>query len=223
MRVVAGPAMIVLALSLTFLAVDLVMSLDATWFSTIFGVYYFASCVLCANATLILSTRWLQSKGRLQSVGVDHYHDVGKLMFAFTVFWAYIGFSQFMLIWYANIPEETFWYKRRFADGWDTIAWALLFCHFVIPFFGMLSRHVKRNKKLISFWAVWVIGVVYLDMYWLVLPELDGGSSFGPVDILCLVGVLSAVVASTAFRARNVNLIPVKDPRLERSLAFENI
>jgi hypothetical protein len=102
------------------------------------------------------------------------------------------------------------------------VAWALLFLHFVVPFFGMLSRHVKRSKSLISFWAAWVIAVVYLDMYWLVMPELEG-SSFGPVDILCLVGVLSAVVAGAAFRARNVNLIPVKDPRLERSLAFENI
>jgi hypothetical protein len=181
--------------------------------------------VICAHSTRMLASYWLQSKGRLTSaVSTEHYHDVGKLMFAFTIFWAYIGFSQFMLIWYANIPEETFWYKRRFADEWGTVAWALLFCHFVIPFFGMLSRHVKRNKKLISFWSVWVIGVVYLDMYWLVLPELDGGgSSFGPVDVLCLVGVLAAVVASVAFSARNINLIPVKDPRLERSLAFENI
>jgi hypothetical protein len=225
MRAAAGPSMIVFALALTFLAVDLLMSLDATWFSTIFGVYYFASCVLVANATLILSANWLQGKGRLKSaVTTEHFHDVGKLMFAFTIFWAYIGFSQFMLIWYANIPEETFWYKRRFADGWDTVAWALLFGHFVVPFFGMLSRHVKRSKKLIGFWSLYVFAVVYMDMYWLVQPELGGeGSSFGPVDVLCLLGVLSAVVATVAFRARNVNLIPVKDPRLERSLAFENL
>ena len=223
MRAAAGPSMIVFALSLTFMAIDLVMSLDATWFSTIFGVYYFASCVLCAQATLILAARWLQAKGRLQTVSVEHYHDVGKLMFAFTIFWAYIGFGQFMLIWYANIPEETFWYKRRFADEWGTMAWALLFLHFVVPFFGMLSRHVKRNKAMISFWAVWVLVVVYLDMYWLVMPELEEGSSFGLVDPLCLLGVLGAVVASVAFRARNINLMPVGDPRLERSLAFENI
>ncbi|HEV8245741.1 MAG TPA: hypothetical protein VGP93_08230, partial [Polyangiaceae bacterium] len=115
MRAAAGPAMIVFALSLTFCAIDLVMSLDAHWFSTIFGVYYFASCVLCVHATLSLTLIWLQSKGRLKkSVTVEHYHDMGKMMFAFTIFWAYVGFSQFMLIWYANLPEETAWYKQRF-------------------------------------------------------------------------------------------------------------
>ncbi len=231
MRVTAGPSMLLLALALTFCAIDLVMSLDAHWFSTIFGVYYFASCVLSVHATLALSLMWLQSKGRLtQSVTTEHYHDLGKMMFAFTIFWAYIGFSQFMLYWYANLPEETAWFKQRFEGDWGTLAWTLLFGHFVIPFFGLLSRHIKRNKKTLAFWAIWVLFMVYLDMYWLVMPTLEGHGgheghpeSFGVIDILCLVGVLSAVVATAAFRARNVNLIPVKDPRLERSLAFENI
>jgi hypothetical protein len=116
MRRVAGPSMIAFALTLTFAAIDFVMSVDAHWFSTIFGVYFFASAVLCVHATLSLGTMWLQSKGRLaKSVTVEHYHDLGKMLFAFTVFWAYVGFSQFMLIWYANVPEETYWYKERFA------------------------------------------------------------------------------------------------------------
>ncbi len=141
MRRLAGPAMIGFAITITFCAIDLIMSLDPKWFSTMFGVYYFASCVLAVNSSLALTVMWLQGKGRLtSSVTVHHFHDLGKMVFAFTIFWAYVGFSQFMLLWYANIPEETLWFKIRFANSWGTLSWFLLFGHFVIPFFGLLSR-----------------------------------------------------------------------------------
>jgi hypothetical protein len=223
MRKVAGPAMIAFALTLTFCAFDLLMSVDPHWFSTIFGVYFFASCVISVHATLSLSTMWLQGKGRLKSVTVEHFHDIGKMLFAFTIFWAYVGFSQFMLIWYANIPEETIWFKERFAHGWGNVSWFLLFGHFVFPFFGLLSRHVKRNRKGLAFFAIWMLTMVYLDMYWLVMPAVDHDPSFQAVDLLCLIGLLSALVAGVAYRAGKVNLLPTKDPRLGRSLAFENI
>jgi hypothetical protein len=224
MNKVAGPAMIAFALTLTFAAIDLLMSVDAHWFSTIFGVYYFASAVLCVHATLSLGTMWLQSKGRLKtSVTTEHYHDLGKMLFAFTIFWAYIGFSQFMLIWYANLPEETYWFKLRFLGAWGDWAWALLFCHFVIPFFFLLSRHVKRNKTTLAIGALWMIAMVYLDMYWLVMPVIDEQPNPGLMDLLCLVGLVSALIAGIAHRAQGVNLIPTKDPRLARSLAFENL
>jgi hypothetical protein len=223
MKRTAGPAMILFALTLTFCAIDLIMSVDAHWFSTIFGVYFFASCVQCVHITLALTSMWLQSKGRLKSVTVEHYHDVGKMLFAFTIFWAYVGFSQFMLIWYANIPEETVWFKERFAGGWGTVSWTLLFGHFVFPFFGLLSRHIKRNKKALAFFAVWQLAMVYLDMYWLVMPNIDHEPHFQAMDILCAIGLLSALVAGAAQRAKGLNLLPTKDPRLPRSLAFENI
>ncbi|HEY3500298.1 MAG TPA: hypothetical protein VGK73_36655, partial [Polyangiaceae bacterium] len=223
MRKVSGPAMIVFALALTFCAFDLLMAVDPHWFSTIFGVYFFASCVICVHVTLTLSAQWLQGKGRLKSVTAEHYHDLGKMLFAFTIFWAYIGFGQFMLIWYANIPEETIWYKERFAGGWGTVSWTLLFGHFVFPFFGLLSRHVKRNRKGLAFFAVWQLAMVYLDMYWLVMPAVDHEPHFQVVDILCVIGLLSALVAGAAYRASKLNLLPTKDPRLPRSLAFENI
>lgn len=225
MRKIAGPGMIVLALTLTFCAFDLLMSLEARWYSTIFGVYYFASCVLAIHASYVLAANWLQSKGRLaKSVTVEHYHDVGKMMFAFTVFWAYVGFSQFMLIWYANVPEETAWYKERFFGGWGTLSWVLLFGHFVIPFFGLLSRHVKRHRKALIFWAVWVLAMVYADMYWLVMPNLDPeGPPFGLIDVANVLGMAGLFIAGAANRARSVNLLPTKDPRLQKSLAFENI
>jgi hypothetical protein len=221
---ISAPSMIALALTLTFCAIDFLMTLEPAWFSTIFGVYYFASCVLGVHATMILMLIWLQSRGIMQkTVSVEHYHDLGKMLFAFTAFWAYIGFSQFMLIWYANIPEETFWFKKRITGDWQMLSWVLVFGHFVLPFFGLLSRHIKRNKKTLGFWAVWILVMVWLDMFWLVKPALGTTDlPFGLLDLLCFVGIASIFIASIAFNARNKNLVPIKDPRLERSLAFEN-
>jgi hypothetical protein len=221
---VSAPSMIALALTLTFAAIDFMMTLEPTWFSTIFGVYYFASCVLGVHATLILTLLWLQSRGLMKrSVTIEHYHDLGKMLFAFTAFWAYIGFSQFMLIWYANIPEETFWFKKRFAGDWSAVSWVLVFGHFVLPFFGLISRQIKRNRITLAFWSIWMLVMVWVDMFWLIKPALGTTNlPFGLLDVLCFVGIVSIFIASTAFNARNRNLVPIKDPRLARSLAFEN-
>ena len=225
MRRLAGPAMIGFAITITFCAIDLIMSLDPKWFSTMFGVYYFASCVMAINASLALTLMWLQSKGRLtSSVTVHHFHDLGKMVFAFTIFWAYVGFSQFMLLWYANIPEETLWFKIRFANSWGTLSWFLLFGHFVIPFFGLLSRHVKRNRKALAFWCIWQLVMIYVDMYWLVMPTLGVDEvPFQLIDLTCWLGVLALFVAGLAYRAKSLDLLARNDPRLPKSLAFENI
>jgi hypothetical protein len=224
MRRVAGPAMIVYALVVTFCAIDLIMTLEPQWFSTMFGVYYFASCVLAINSSLALTLMWLQSKGRLaSSVTVHHFHDLGKMVFAFTIFWAYVGFSQFMLQWYANIPEETLWWKERFANSWGTYSWVLLFGHFVIPFFGLLSRWVKRNRKALAFWCIWQLVMIYLDMYWLVMPTVSDEVPFKLIDLTCWIGVLALFIAGIAYRAKNLDLLAKNDPRLPDSLAFENI
>jgi hypothetical protein len=224
MNRVSGPSMIVYGLAITFCSIDLFMAVDPRWFSTMFGVYFFASCVLSVHVTLILALMWIQRRGRLaKSVTTEHYHDLGKMLFAFTIFWAYIGFSQFLLIWYANMPEETAWFKQRFAGGWAAVSWTLVFGHFVIPFFGLLSRHIKRNKTLLAFWCFWMLAMVYVDMYWMVLPAIDVEPNLRPMDLLTVVGLLSALVAGAARVAGKKNLIPTKDPRLEQSLAFENI
>ena len=221
---ISAPSMIVFALTLTFCAFDLIMSLDALWYSTMFGVYYFAGCVLAGYSTLGLALMWVQSKGRLsQSVNQEHYHDIGKMMFAFIIFWAYVGFSQFMLIWYADIPEETHWFHWRFEGDWKIVSALLLGTHFVVPFFGLMSRHVKRNKRSLAFWAVWILVVHYLDLFWLVYPNGSGDVPFGAVDILCWIGVLGIFGAGAVWRAQKVNLIPTGDPRLADSLAFENV
>jgi hypothetical protein len=172
----APPSMIAFALTLTFAAIDLIMTLDPMWFSTIFGVYYFAGCVLAVHSTLALSLFWLQSNGRLvKSVTSEHYHDIGKMMFAFTVFWAYVAFAQFMLIWYANVPEETQWYAKRFEGEWLAVSYLQIIVHFVIPFFFLLSRHIKRNPKTLVMGAVWILLVHFLDLHWLIMPNFHRG------------------------------------------------
>jgi hypothetical protein len=226
LQALSAPSMILFALTLTFCAVDLLMSLDPDFFSTIFGVYYFAGAVASGYSFLALSLMWLQGKGRLtHSVNREHYHDLGKMMFAFgVVFWSYIAFSQFMLIWYGDLPEETHWFKDRFRGDWGVVSWTLLACHFVIPFFGLISRHVKRNRKTLAFWAFWLLTIEYLDLYWLIMPTLSRESiPFHVVDILCWVGLLGIFIGGAATRAKGLNLVPTKDPRLAASLAFQNI
>ncbi|MBK7579204.1 MAG: quinol:cytochrome C oxidoreductase [Myxococcales bacterium] len=221
---VSAPSMILLALTLTFASIDFLMTLEPKWYSTIFGVYYFAGAVVSFHSFLALTTMWLQKNGRLaKSVTTEHFHDIGKMMFAFTVFWAYIAFSQFMLIWYANMPEETEWYHIRSHEPWGAVSYAMIGLNFVVPFFGLLSRHVKRNRKALGFWAVWILVVHWLDMFWLVKPHMHTESlPFSILDITCTVGVLGLFIAGAAFSSQKVNLVPVKDPRLEKSLAFEN-
>jgi hypothetical protein len=223
---ISAPGMLLFALTLTFCSIDFIMSLDPVFFSTIFGVYYFAGAVGCGYSILALSLMWLQGKGRIaHAVNREHYHDLGKMMFAFgVIFWSYIAFSQFMLIWYADMPEETHWFHARFDGDWKIVSMLLLGCHFVVPFFGLLSRHVKRNRKTLAFWAFWLLAIEYLDLYWLVMPNgSEGVVPLSIVDLLAWVGVVGLFLGATANRAKGLNLVPTKDPRLAASLAFQNI
>ncbi len=221
----SGPALLVLALCVTLAAFDWLMSLDARWYSTIFGVYFFSGAMVAALAAVPLVAMSLQWAGWVRSViHVEHYHDLGKLLFAFVVFWGYIAFSQFLLIWYANIPEETVWYRQRLAHGWQWVAVILLFGHLIIPFVGLMSREVKRRKPLLAFWAVWMLAMHWLDLYWLVMPRVEGaGSVMGILTDVCLLaGIVCLYLAGAVRVAGDRCLVPRKDPRLGESLAFEN-
>ncbi|ACY14953.1 hypothetical protein [Haliangium ochraceum] len=224
LRVASAPAMLLYAITVCFGAFDLLMSLDPHWFSTIFGVYYFAGCVLSIFASLILASLFLQRCGKLKDViTTEHYHDMGKFLFAFVFFWSYIAFSQFMLIWYANIPEETVWYQPRMFTSWSAISLVLLFGHCVFPFICLLSRWTKRWTKLLAFFAIWLLVMHYVDLFWLVMPQLTPeGFSFHPMDITSLLGMGGLFVWWNARTASKVNLIPTKDPQLGNSLHLEN-
>ncbi|MBN2328840.1 MAG: quinol:cytochrome C oxidoreductase [Candidatus Omnitrophica bacterium] len=224
MEKVSAPGMILFALTLTFAAFDWLMSLDAHWYSTIYGVYYFAGSAVGFLALLTILCFLLQRSGRLTNViTIEHYHDLGKLLFAFIFFWAYIAFSQYLLIWYANIPEETAWYLKRQEGPWLWISLLLLFGHFIIPFLGLLSRYPKRRKTILAGWAAWMLIMHWIDLYWLVMPEFSRGRiPFHVIDLGCLLGIGGLFLATIAYIARGRSLAPLRDPRLGDSLTFEN-
>jgi hypothetical protein len=221
----AAPATILFALTLTFAGFDWIMSLDPSWFSTIFGVYIFAGSTVSALATLILVTLGMRNSGLLQKeINVEHFHDIGKLMFGFLVFWAYIGFSQFMLIWYAALPEEVTFFHHRWDEGpWKYVSLALVVLHFVVPFFLVISRNAKRKLSLLAFGAAWILAMHFIDIYWLVMPNFGQETfAFHWMDVACLLGVAGFYLAAVFWRFTKHPLIPTGDPRLPRAIHFEN-
>jgi hypothetical protein len=234
MRAVAAPGLLFFALSLTFAAFDLMMSLDPHWFSTMFGVYYFAGSALSEFALLAVIVIAFHKSGYLRGVvTTEHYHDLGKFMFGFTVFWTYIGFSQYFLIWYANIPEETYWFGYRIAD--DFLPLTILLCagRFFIPFFYLLRRHVKRSAGWLIPIALWILFMEVVDMYWLIQPVLAHHHALasadhhmtmhvGLLDILTLLGVGGVFLAVFSWACGRKALVPTGDPRLAESVRFEN-
>ncbi len=223
----APPATFLYALSLTFAAFDWIMSLEPTWFSTIFGVVIFACGVVSSYAVIILTTLALRNSGPLDgAVTIEHYHDLGKLMFGFLVFWAYVGFSQYMLIWYAALPEETtFFHNRWDYEPWANVSMAIILFHFVVPFFWIISRNFKRNVGRLQIGAVIILVMHVVDMYWFVMPNFllgKAGFSFSWIDAACLLAVVGVYGAFVFNRMNNFALVPVGDPRLERALHFQN-
>ncbi len=220
----AAPAMLLFALTVTFAAFDLLMSLDPHWFSTIFGVYFFAGGFVGFLALLIVVAFAVQRAGLLvHAITREHYHDLGKLLFAFVVFWAYIAFSQYMLIWYANLPEETGWFLRRQSGGWGWVGLTLIFGHFLLPFLALLSRTPKRRKRLLVPIAVWVLAMHWVDLFFVVGPERSPERfALHAVDLALLVGFVGMMTAAFAHTFKTRALVAEGDPRLEESLTFEN-
>ena len=224
MEKAAPAALILFGLTISFASFDWLMSLAPEWFSTIYGAYFFAGSVVAALSVMILFAAILQAGGvARRAITVEHYHDLGKLLIGFIVFWGYMAFSQYMLIWYANIPEETYWYLARQTGPWVWITLALLFGNLLIPFLGLLSREIKRRKILLGFWAVWMLAAHWLDLYWLVMPTFAPQHlPFSAIDLCCFVGLGCLFLAGVIRVAGRCELIPRRDPRLEEALAFEN-
>jgi hypothetical protein len=242
-RFLAPIALIIFALSMTFGAFDFMMSLDPHWFSTIFGVYYFAGIALSFHAFLVIVCFFLQRSGMLKGVvTAEHYHDLGKFMFGFTVFWTYIGFSQYFLIWYANIPEETHWFQYRAHGQWLSLSMLVIFGRFVIPFFLLLRRGWKRNPNYLVVMAFFVVAMEFVDMFWLIQPPFahhaaakataDGATELAEffhhhitisgADVGFLIGFVGLFLALFGWSLKTSKLVPIKDPRLEESLNHEN-
>ncbi|MBI2339620.1 MAG: molybdopterin oxidoreductase [Deltaproteobacteria bacterium] len=216
---ISAPFLLLFAIAFTLVAVDLMMSLAPHWFSTIFGVYCWAGLFYSGLAMIAIWTIALRKKGILAPfVTDDHLHDLGKLMFAFLVFWGYIAFSQYMLIWYANLPEETPYMIARTQGAWKPVSVALMLVKFVIPFFLLVSRPAKRKENWLMFIAFWFLGAQWLDIYWMVFPAHFDKPVFGFMEIGMFLGFAGIFFLSVGGFLRKVNVVPVQDPWLEQCL-----
>jgi len=220
LRRTSAAGVILFALTLTFAAFDWFMSLDAHWYSTIFGLYIFSGCVVAGLAAVILLARHLQSRGHLvETIGIQQYHDLGKLLFAFTVFWAYMAVSQYFLIWYGNIPEETIWYHHRWHGSWKVVSLLLVFGHFLVPFVLLLTRWAKRNLAVLAGFSIWLLFMHWVDLQWLVMPSLHKeGFVFSWIDGAALAGCAGLYLKYLGWLLRRSALAPVGDPRLAEAV-----
>ncbi len=228
---IAPVGLLLWALTLSFGAIDWMMSLQPHWYSTMFGVYFFAASILAFYCFLTLVAMGLQKAGVLtHAITTEHFHDLGKYMFGFTIFWTYIAFSQFILIWYANMPEETVFYMTRLEGGWDKVSYLLPVLHFFVPFLYLVSRQVKRNRVALAAAAAWMLVMHLVDLYWLVLPNFgthgekaqEAVLSLAWTDAAALVGVGGAFFAVFGYFLSKHKVVCINDPRLPESLAHEN-
>jgi len=223
MQSLAAPSLILFAGSLTFAAFDWLMSLEAAWFSTIFGVVIFAGSAVAILAVTILIGLSLYKRGLVgDAINVEHFHDLSRLMFGFVCFWTYVSFSQWMLIWYAGIPEEATWFHKRWEGGWQFVTYLLIFGHFVAPFMLLISRVQKRALPWLQVMCFWLILMHIVDIYWFVMPQA-GGFHVQLADIGALFFVGGVFFAYVFWQLGRVPLLPVGDPRLQRSLHLHQI
>ena len=211
----------VFAISISMFAIDWLMSLEPHWFSTIFGVYYFTGTVVCALAVITYIMVSLSERGHFfKGITEDHYYSFGALMFGLLSFWAYIAFSQFMLIWYANLPEENFWFIARWENGWEIVSIAMVLLHFWIPYFMLVSRPSKMNPKNLKRSSLLLVFVHMLDMYWLVMPTYSKSPVFSYFEIAFPVLSNGLIILVFAMQAKKYNMVPVGDPKLQRGIDF---
>ncbi|MCC7518267.1 MAG: hypothetical protein IT578_03670 [Verrucomicrobiae bacterium] len=237
MRKLSYAGIPIFAMALTFGSFDWLMGLDYRWFSTMWGVYIFSGSALSAMALMVVVTRWLQAKGWLKEITVEHYHLMGKLLLAFVIFWAYIAFSQYFLIWYANIPEETFFFLHRSSGSWKWLSGLLIFGQFLVPFVLLLLQWTKKRVNVLTGVSVWLLLMHAVDLYWIILPQSQFGGSraeydalkgvlpgvqFHWMDFAALAAVLGFLFYAFLRRLASASLIPVRDPRLEESLHCHN-
>ena len=216
----AAAFMPIFAIGLTIIAIDWAMSLEPHWYSTIYGVYYFAGTVLAGVSTATYITVKLHEQGFFPQLRRDHFYSLGTLMFVFVNFWAYIAFSQFLLIWYANLPEETYWFIARWKNGWEYISVLLIVVHFAVPYFMLLSQDSKMDLKRLKFISIWILFAHLLDLYWLVMPTYSASPVLSWMEVSFPFLTVGLVIVVFEWKMKRRNLIPIGDPKLERGLEF---
>lgn len=237
----AAWGILVYALCVAFASFDLIMGLDHHWFSTMFGVYFFAGSIFVSIALWTLTLVVLHAGGRMQGwFTEEHRHDLGKLQIAFVIFWAYIFFSQYFLIWYANIPEETAWMMARGASSpeneWTNVFWALCIGHFIVPFLFLLWRNAKRSSLLLGGMCAWIILMHMVDVFWAIRPEVyktvqtgvENGVpvmnkiGFAWVDVTGMIGPVCLFLAVYIRRLASARIVPVNDPYIAEAAGHKN-
>jgi len=217
----SGPGLIIYALTITFASTDWVMSLEPHWFSTIYGMMFMVGQTLTALAFVIAILSLLGDAPPLSKfLGADTLNDLGNLLFAFIMLWAYLSFSQYLIIWSGNLPEEIPWYLRRSSGGWQWIAVGLALFHFAIPFFLLLIRRNKRRRQVISGIAIAVVVMRLVDLMWLIVPAHEPSVHVHWLDIVTLAGIGGLWLAGFSKHLRKRSLLPLGDPefRTENSL-----
>ncbi len=216
----AGPGLVFWGFSVTFMVIDWVLSINPHWFSTIFGMLFMAGQGLSSMAFLITLMILLSHRRPMsEALTRRHIHDLGKFLLACVMVWAYFSFSQFLIIWSGNLPHEITWYMQRLSGGWQFMALALIVCHFALPFALLLSRDLKRNFKLLTGVALFVLLMRMVDIYWLVAPDLLKGSfAVSWMDFVAPVGIGGIWLAYFLLQLEKRPLMPVNDPNLEEAL-----
>jgi len=221
---ISGPGMVLYAFTVSFAAFDWCMSLQPQWYSTIYGVWFFAGGLVMIMAFLAVAVNALSRKGVLASeISVEHRHDIAKLMFAFMIFWAYMHLSQYLLIWYADLPEEVAFFRDRWIGSWKVISVLIPLTGFVIPFVLMMSRHVKRNRVLLTFWSLWLIAMHWIDLYWNITPTFHPDHAiFSWMDVTLFIGQGGLMLWLFWRHFTSHPVLPLTDPHLQDSLDFVN-
>jgi hypothetical protein len=206
---------------LSVLAIDWLMSLAPMWYSTIFGIYFITVVVLAGLAATTYAVVTLNENGYFSpKLRSEHYYSLGALLFAFINFWAYIAFSQFLLIWYANLPEETTWFLMRWQGNWKFVSVALILVRFVIPYAGLLSQPSKMDAKRLKFMSLWILFGTALDLYWLIMPAYSQSVVFSWIELGFLLLVVGVIILVFYAQTKKYNLMPIGDPKLQRGLDF---
>ncbi|HBR57924.1 MAG TPA: hypothetical protein DEA22_10725 [Blastocatellia bacterium] len=223
----SGPTMVIFALTVTFAAVDWMMMLDPHWFSTIWGLLFVAGWALSFFCFAVMVMAFLSDKAPMNRVlGRRHFHDIGKLMLALVMVWAYFNFSQFLIIWSGNLPEETGWYLVRMKGAWGWVGGALILFHFAFPFLVLLQQDFKRKAKLLSILAAFILFMRLVDMYYLIgpSPRIDSGGlepgsfAFSWVDIAAPIGIGGIWLWYFFWQLKKRPLVPTMDPFFENAI-----
>lgn len=223
LRKLGGPAMLLYVLTITFASIDWVMSLDPHWFSTIFGfVFVIGQAVLTMAFAIVALSRLAAHKPLSDVVQTKHFHDLGNLLLAFVMLWAYISLSQFIIIWSGNLPEEITWYLHRLHGGWQWVALVIVIFHFAIPFVLLLSRQTKRRIEILSKVALAMIVMRLIDLFWIIAPNFHHENlSIHWMDILAPIGIGGLWLATFIWQLKTRALLPLNDPRMKEAFHHE--